>query len=144
MLCISTSFQVPAAPESWSNYSAFACRLALRSRKNMFFFVQFQTFFVDFNCEITEKGMKSTKKFENGWKKVVRPAFMCCKHLKAGWNTQHTLAMVNYIDQKNNSSEINGFWSYFQKQFSSIFKPHLFRWAIDTFNFIPCHNSNLN
>ena len=30
--------------------------------KNRFF----QTFFVDFSCEITEKGLKSTKKVENG------------------------------------------------------------------------------
>ena len=26
-------------------------------------------FFVDFRCEITEKGLKWTKKVENGWKK---------------------------------------------------------------------------
>ena len=46
VLCILTSFQVLAAPETWSNY------------------------------------------VENRWKKVVRPAFRCCKHLKTGWNTQ--------------------------------------------------------
>ena len=27
---------------------------------------------------------------ENGWKKVFWPAFRCCKHLKAGRNTQHS------------------------------------------------------
>ena len=37
-----------------------------------------------------KKGLKSTRKIENGWKKVVTPAFRCCNHLKAGWNTQHT------------------------------------------------------
>ena len=122
---------------------AFACRLALRSRKNMFF-CSISDVFCWFQLWNHWKRYEINKKVWKRLKKVVRPAFMCCKHLKAGWNTQHTLAMVNYIDQKNNSSEINGFWSYFQKQFSSIFKPHLFRWAIDTFNFIPCHNSNLN
>ena len=30
------------------------------------FFVHFQTFYVDFRREITEKGLKSTKKVENG------------------------------------------------------------------------------
>ena len=28
------------------------------------------------------------KMVENSWKKVVRPACRCCKHPKAGWNTQ--------------------------------------------------------
>ena len=75
LLCILTSFWVLRAPESWSN----------------FFSVQFQTFFVDFRREISEKGKKWTNKLENGWKKVVQPAFRCAQHLKAGWNTQHLL-----------------------------------------------------
>ena len=33
-------------------------RPALRSRQNHIFVVHFQTFFVDFSCEITEKGWK--------------------------------------------------------------------------------------
>ena len=37
---------------------AFACRPALRSRQNHVFFVHFQTFFVDFSREITEKALK--------------------------------------------------------------------------------------
>ena len=41
-----------------------------------------------FRREITEKGLKLTRKFENGWKKVVRPA---------GPNTQQS------------STEITGF-----------------------------------
>ena len=52
--------------------------------------IWFWTFFVDFSHEITEKGLKSTKMLENGWKKVVRPAFGCAQHPKAGQNTQHT------------------------------------------------------
>ena len=54
----------------------------------MKFFVHFQTFFVDFRREITEKRFKWTKKVENGWKKVVWPTFRCYKHLKASWNAQ--------------------------------------------------------
>ena len=45
-------------------------------------------FFVNFRREITEKGFKRTKQVENDWKKVVWPAFRCCKHLQAGRNTQ--------------------------------------------------------
>ena len=37
---------------------AFACQPALRSRQNHFYFVHFQTFFVDFSREITEKALK--------------------------------------------------------------------------------------
>ena len=43
--------------------------------------------------EITEKGLKSTKKFENGWKKVVRPAFGCGQHPKPGRNTQQVIKL---------------------------------------------------
>ena len=53
-------------------------------------FVHFQTLFVDFRREITEKGKKWTKKIENSWKKVVRPAFGCPQHPKAGPNTQNS------------------------------------------------------
>ena len=55
------------------------------------FFVHFQTFFVDFSCEIIEKVKnEKRKKVENGSKKVIRPAFVCCIHPKAGWNIQQT------------------------------------------------------
>ena len=116
VLCISTSLQVLAAPESWSNnffqsfstffflFKPFSVISGLKSTKNIwkltkkvifvyssklvdmqmlvdtlrgcleivffqliFYFVHFQTFFVDFRHEITE----------NGWKR-----------LKAGWITQ--------------------------------------------------------
>ena len=49
----------------------------------------FTLFFVDFKCEITEEGLNWTKKVENGWKKVVRPAFGCDP--KANQNTQQTM-----------------------------------------------------
>ena len=78
MLCISTSFQVLAATESWSKHKkskkstkkrqfrgtpsgsrpAFACRPALRSRQNHIFLVHFHTFFVDFSREITDIALK--------------------------------------------------------------------------------------
>ena len=41
-------------------------------------------------CEITEKSLKSTKKFEKQLKKNFQPAFRCPQHPKAGQNTQHT------------------------------------------------------
>ena len=59
MLCISSSFCVLRAPDSWQNTS----------------FEPFSTFFVvwtfllDFRREITEKGFKLTKKVENSPKK---------------------------------------------------------------------------
>ena len=37
-------------------------------KKTHFFIVHFQTFFIDFSREIKEKGLKSTKKVENGKK----------------------------------------------------------------------------
>ena len=54
-------------------------------------------FFVDFSREITEKALKWTKK---GWKtaeKMFQPDFRCCKHLKAGWNTQQTIPGLAFI-----------------------------------------------
>ena len=50
--------------------------------------VHFQTFFVDFSCEITEKALKWTKKVEKRLKKRFRPALGCAQHPKAGRNTQ--------------------------------------------------------
>ena len=49
----------------------------IASDKNVFF-------------ENIEKGIKLTKKVENGWKKFVLPAFGCAQNPKAGQNTQHT------------------------------------------------------
>ena len=63
---------------------AFACQLALRSSKIWKKHVHFQTFFVDFRREINKKGWKRLKK-------VVRPAFGCAQHPRAGRNTQHTI-----------------------------------------------------
>ena len=57
------------------------------------FFVHFHTFFVDCSLEITGKGLKWPKMVETGWKKVFWPAFKCCKHLKAGQNTQHLVSL---------------------------------------------------
>ena len=45
-------------------------------------------FFVDFSIEITEKGLKWSKKVEDGWKKVFWPAYSCSKYTTyntAGW-----------------------------------------------------------
>ena len=33
--------------------------------------------------------------YENGWKKVVRPAFGCTQHPKAGWNTQQVTTFIS-------------------------------------------------
>ena len=65
---------------------AFTCQPALRSRQISPFFVHFQTFFVDFRCEITEK---SLKKVEKRQKKMFQPAFRGVQHPKAGRYTQH-------------------------------------------------------
>ena len=43
--------------------------------KNIFFVVNFQMFFSDYRREITEKGLKSTKKVENGWKRLKKNCF---------------------------------------------------------------------
>ena len=44
-----------------------------------------------FSCEITKKALKWTKKVKKRLKKMFRPGFGCCKHPKAGRNTQHRL-----------------------------------------------------
>ena len=49
--------------------------------------VHFQTFFLDFRREITEKVLKLTKKVENGSKKTFWPALGYTQHPKAGHNT---------------------------------------------------------
>ena len=46
-----------------------------------------RTFFVDFSREITEKVLKEQKRLKTA-EKVVRPAFGCAQHPKAGQNTQ--------------------------------------------------------
>ena len=74
-----------AASGSWS---VFACRPALKSRQISGFFCSFSDVFIDFSREVTEKGLKWTKKFKNDWNKVVQPAFGCVQHPKAGQNTQ--------------------------------------------------------
>ena len=50
------------------------------------FFAHFQTFFIDFSREITEKDIKLTEEVEKRLKKMFRPA----QHPKAGRNTQHS------------------------------------------------------
>ena len=52
------------------------------------------TFFVDFSLEITEKALKLKKKVEKCLKKMFRPAFRCCKYLKACQNTQHMFTVT--------------------------------------------------
>ena len=46
--------------------------MVFREKQILFFYVHFQTCFLDFRRELTEKGLKLTKKFENGSKKVFR------------------------------------------------------------------------
>ena len=48
-----------------------------------------------FSWFFIEKGLKLRKKVINSWKKVVQPAFGCCKHPKTGWNTQQTDCIPN-------------------------------------------------
>ena len=57
--------------------------------KKKHFFVRFRRFFVDFSREITEKGIKSTIRLKTA-EKSSSTSFQvrCCKHLKAGRNTQ--------------------------------------------------------
>ena len=74
------------------SWPAFACWPALRSWQNLkkkHFFVCFQRFFLDFKCEWNPwKRFKINKKGWQQLKKVVRPAFGCAQHLKAGRNTK--------------------------------------------------------
>ena len=49
--------------------TSFCMSTSFEEQPNITFFVNFQMFFVDFRREITEKGLKQTKKVENGWKK---------------------------------------------------------------------------
>ena len=58
---------------------AFACRPALRSRQKQDFFVEFQAFFVDLSCEITEKDLKLTKKVGKRLKKSSSTSFQVLK-----------------------------------------------------------------
>ena len=55
----------------------------------------FQTFFVDFRHEITEKGKKMNKKAWKRLKKVVRPAFQCGQILKQ-INQYNCLTKLNF------------------------------------------------
>ena len=86
VLCISTSFQMLAATDSWLKhfFQPFSK-----------FFVNFKPFFSDFKPEIIKKHLKTLKKSLK-WtkrlkmvKKVFLAAFRCCKHLKTGRNTQN-------------------------------------------------------
>ena len=63
------------------------------------FFVLFQMFFVDFRHEITEKGLKWAKKGWKRLKRVVRPAFGCAQHPKAGQNLQQSCKEAWYVQQ---------------------------------------------
>ena len=49
----------------------------------------FQTFFVDFRCEIPAKGWKRLKQ-------VFWPAFGCCPHPKAGRHTQQLINLKGF------------------------------------------------
>ena len=41
----------------------------------------------------------TSKNVENGWKKVVQPAFGCAQHPKAGQSTQHTIIFkIKFLD----------------------------------------------
>ena len=53
VLCISTSFQVHAAPKSWLNYFYLAV---------FNLFCSFKTFFSDFTAEINKKCLKRKQK----------------------------------------------------------------------------------
>ena len=64
VLCILTSFWVLLAPKSTHS------------------FVHFHTFVVDFRREITEKGLKWSKKVENGWKKEFDQLLGACSTQK--------------------------------------------------------------
>ena len=76
-----------------------------QSRKNVLIVKDYKTTF-DFRCEITERGLNWTKKVENGWKKIVQPAFGCAQHPKAGRNTQQT----SYDVTSNDIIAGNGIW----------------------------------
>ena len=58
-----------------------------KNGKILFFFAHFQMFFLDFRCEITEKGVKWPKKAQ----KLFQPALGCAQHPKAGQHTQYVI-----------------------------------------------------
>ena len=75
-------------------FSSFNC-----SKKRHSFFVHFKTFFLDFRCEITEKGLKWTKKVENGPKKVFWPALgvLAAPESWSKYTTNNFHDLLNFI-----------------------------------------------
>ena len=86
LLCILTSFQVLVAPESWSKYWNWCFIIFVFITKK--FFLVISDVFCWFHPWNHWKRFKINKKGWKRLKKVVWPAFRCCKHLKAGQNTQ--------------------------------------------------------
>ena len=68
---------------------AFAYQPALRSKQNMkkYVFCSFSHVFYWYQAWNHWKRFKMNKKVENGFKKVVPPAFGCTQHPKAGRHT---------------------------------------------------------
>ena len=46
------------------------------------------------SLKMSKKGWEWAKKVVKGWKEVVRPAFGCTQHLKAGRNTQQPKSLI--------------------------------------------------
>ena len=99
----------------------------MQNMKKKTFFVNFQMFFY-FRREITEKGLKWTKKLKNGWKKLLRPAFGCAQLVKTEgyqkrvlwWDHKKRLCRPdNTTPQKRTTYMFIGFYSCnrFPRQF---------------------------
>ena len=81
----STSFDAFTKAECCVFLPASGCCTYPKAGQNIFS----ANFQVDFSCEITENGLKQTKKLEKRLKKMFRPVFGCAQHQKAGRITQH-------------------------------------------------------
>ena len=66
------------------------------------FFVQFQTFFLDFRCEITEKGIKWTKEVDNDPKKYF--VQLSCALSNQNLVEIHNTQCFAYLDRNNNTN----------------------------------------
>ena len=73
----------------YSNFTYEINKNHLKMNKKCFFLI-----FCWLLHEITEKGLKWTKMVEKWLKKMLRPAFRCAPHPKAGRNKQHSMLLL--------------------------------------------------
>ena len=100
--------------------------------------IYFWTFFLDFRCEITEKGLKLTKKVNKGWKK-------CFNQVLGSRSTQKLVKIQNnylkhgqiYCIQQNNPFNIVSDIPYYHYFFIFLFLCTFYNIFILDTDFVP-------